>query len=107
MRGQGCRGVACGIRDFDIPRFATFIREAESVLRGNGYTLLLASTTNRPEVELTLLRTFERRKVDGVMMTISDEAHSGVLSSLGAAKMPVLLIDRDRLATPDRGTADH
>jgi len=42
---------------------------------------------------MTLLRTFERRKVDGVMMTISDEAHSGVLSALGAAKMPVLLID--------------
>jgi LacI family transcriptional regulator len=107
MRGQRSRLVACAIRDFDIPRFATFIKEAESVLRGNGYTLLLSSTTNRPEVELALLRTFERRKVDGVMMTISDEAHSGVLSALGAVKMPVLLIDRDRIETTDRVTADH
>lgn len=107
MRGQHSRLVACAIRDFDIPRFATFIKEAESVLRENGYTLLLSSTTNRPEVEMALLRTFERRKVDGVMMTISDEAHSGVLAALADAKMPVLLIDRDRIETADRVTADH
>jgi LacI family transcriptional regulator len=107
MRGQHSRLVACAIRDFDIPRFSTFIKEAENVLRENGYTLLLSSTTNRPEVEIELLRTFGRRKVDGVMMTISDEAHSGVLAALADARMPVLLIDRDRIETADRVTADH
>ncbi|PZW39353.1 LacI family transcriptional regulator [Humitalea rosea] len=107
MRGGATRLVACAIRDFDIPRFATFIKEAEHLLREQGYTLLLSSTTNRPEVELDLLRAFARRKVDGVMMTISDEAHPGVLEALAAAPMPVLLIDRDRIDTADRVTADH
>src|SRR5258708_38870018 len=82
MRGQRSRRVACPIRDFEIPRFAIFIREAERVLRGNGYTLLLASATNRPGVELTLVPTSERRKGDGAMRTIRDEAHSGALSPL-------------------------
>jgi len=107
MRGGQTRLVACAIRDFDIPRFALFIKEAEQLLREQGYTLLLSSTTNRPEVEIELLRAFARRKVDGVMMTISDEAHPGVLAALAAAPMPVLLIDRDRIETADRVTADH
>ncbi|MBR0959195.1 substrate-binding domain-containing protein [Bradyrhizobium japonicum] len=107
MRAGRSRLVACAIRDFDIPRFALFIKEAEAVLREAGYTLLLASTTNRPDIEIGLLSAFRRRRVDGVMMTLSDEQHRGVREALSAAPMPVLLIDRDGIATLDRVTADH
>lgn len=107
MRAGRSRLVACAIRDFDIPRFALFIKEAEAVLREAGYTLLLASTTNRPDVEISLLRAFRRRRVDGVMMTLSDEGHRDVRQALSEAPMPVLLIDRDSIEALDRVTADH
>ncbi|WP_334538515.1 LacI family DNA-binding transcriptional regulator [Bradyrhizobium sp. AZCC 2230] len=107
MRAGRSRLVACAIRDFDIPRFALFIKEAEAVLREAGYTLLLASTTNRPDVEIALLGAFRRRRVDGVMMTLSDEQHRDVREALSEAPMPVLLIDRDSIAALDRVTADH
>lgn len=107
MRGGRTRLVACAIRDFDIPRFGIFIKEAEQVLRAHGYTLLLSSTTNRPEVEVELLRAFEGRKVDGVMMTVSDEGDPEVIAALAAARMPVLLIDRDRIESTDRVVVDH
>lgn len=107
MRAGRSRLVACAIRDFDIPRFALFIKEAEAVLREAGYTLLLASTTNRPDVEVSLLRAFRRRRVDGVMMTLSDEEHRDVRMALSEAPMPVLLIDRDSIEALDRVTADH
>ncbi|RXT38990.1 LacI family DNA-binding transcriptional regulator [Bradyrhizobium betae] len=107
MRAGRSRLVACAIRDFDIPRFALFIKEAEAVLREAGYTLLLASTTNRPDVEISLLRAFRRRRVDGVMMTLSDEEHRDVRQALSEAPMPVLLIDRDCVGALDRVTADH
>ncbi len=107
MRGGSTHLVACAIRDFDIPRFALFIKEAERVLREAGYTLLLSSTTNSPEVEMALLRACAARRVDGVMTTISDESHPGVIDALHAAPMPVLLIDRDHLPELDRVTADH
>ncbi|MDA9398208.1 LacI family DNA-binding transcriptional regulator [Bradyrhizobium sp. CCBAU 45389] len=107
MRAGRSRLVACAIRDFDIPRFALFIKEAEAVLREAGYTLLLASTTNRSDVEIALLRAFRRRRVDGVMMTLSDEQHQEVREALLEAPMPVLLIDRDRIEALDRVTADH
>ncbi|MGY8708054.1 substrate-binding domain-containing protein [Bradyrhizobium sp. 18BD] len=107
MRAGRSHLVACAIRDFDIPRFALFIKEAEAVLREAGYTLLLASTTNRPEIEIALLRAFRRRRVDGVMMTLSDEAHGEVRQALSEAPMPILLIDRDSIEALDRVTADH
>lgn len=106
MRGRS-RLVACAIRDFDIPRFALFIKEAEAVLRQADYTLLLTSTTNSPEVEISLIRALQKRRVEGVMMTISDESHSGVLETLATVQMPVLLIDRDHIETFDRVMADH
>jgi LacI family transcriptional regulator len=107
MRGGRSRLVACAIRDFDIPRFALFIKEAEGVLRQAGYTLLLSSTTNSPDVEIELLRAFRQRRVDGVMMTVSDEAHAGMREALAAVQFPVLLIDRDRREMLDRVAADH
>lgn len=107
MRGGRTRLVACAIRDFDIPRFGTFIKEAEQVLRTGGYTLILSSTTNNPAVEVELLRAFESRKVDGVMMTVSDEGHAGVLKAIARAPMPVLLIDREHIKTADRVVIDH
>lgn len=99
--------VACAVRDFDLPRFALFIKEAERVLRERGFTLLLSTTGNAPEVELSLLRAFAARRVDGVMMTVSDEAHAGVRAALAASPIPVLLIDREAIDTQDRVAADH
>ncbi|WP_342358719.1 LacI family DNA-binding transcriptional regulator [Terrarubrum flagellatum] len=107
MRGGATKLVACAIRDFDIPRFGAYIKEAERVLRDNGYTLLLSSTTNSPVVELELLRAFSRRRVDGVMMTISDEQHPSVAAAVAASSMPILLIDRDHIASLDRVIVDH
>lgn len=107
LRGGTTRLVACAIRDFDIPGFAPFIREAERVLREGGYTLLLCSTTNRPEVECGLLRDLAARRVDGLMTTLSDESDPALGEALAAAPMPLLLIDRDRPAAFDRVFVDH
>ncbi len=107
MRGRRTRLVACAIRDFDIPRFGEFIKEAERTLREQGYTLLLSSTTNRPEVEVELIRAFAQRRVDGMMLTVSDENDAAVLEAIQKAPMPLLLIDRDQMQIADRISVDH
>ncbi|WP_234892398.1 LacI family DNA-binding transcriptional regulator [Agrobacterium vitis] len=107
LRGSTTKLIACAIRDFDIPQFAQYIKEAEQVFRERGYTFILSATTNKPEVEVSLLKAFERRKVDGIMMTVSDEANASVNEALMRAPCPVLLIDRDHIKTLDRVTVDH
>lgn len=107
LRGSTTKLIACAIRDFDIPQFSQYIKEAERVFRERGYTFILSATTNKPEVEVSLLKAFERRKVDGVMMTISDEGNVSVNEALMRAPFPVLLIDRDHIKTLDRVTVDN
>lgn len=107
MRNARTRMVACAIRDFDIPAFASYVKAAEDVFRRAGYTLLLASTSNERDVEIALLRGFAQRRVEGVMMTMSDEADAELAEAIVAAPMPIVLIDRDLLPNVDRVMADH
>jgi LacI family transcriptional regulator len=107
LRNARTRMVACAIRDFDIPAFAGYVKAAEAVLRRAGYTLLLASTSNEKDVEFALLRGFAQRRVEGVMMTMSDETDAELASAIVGAPMPIVLIDREMLQHVDRVMADH
>ena len=107
LRNARTRMVACAIRDFDIPAFASYVKAAEAVFREAGYTLLLASTSNEKDVELSLLRSFAQRRVEGVMMTMSDEADVELAQGIASASMPIVLIDREMMTNVDRVMADH
>ncbi len=56
MRSTRTKMVACAIRDFDIPAFASYVKAAEATFRNAGYTFILASTANAKNVELDLCR---------------------------------------------------
>lgn len=107
MRSASTKMVACAIRDFDIPGFASYVKAAEATFRAAGYTFILASTANDKNVELSLLQTFGQRRVDGVMMTMSDEADPDLIAAITNASMPVVLIDRELVQSVDSVTADH
>lgn len=55
-----------------------------SVLNESGYQMLLAVTENDPEKELTYLRTFREKQVDGVILlaTVFTKEHKKVLSEM-------------------------
>jgi LacI family transcriptional regulator len=56
MRLGVTRTVACATRDISMPGYGAIVYAAEEVLRSSGYTLLLATTDERKERELDLLR---------------------------------------------------
>lgn len=107
MRSTRTKMVACAIRDFDIPGFASYVKAAEAAFRAAGYTFILASTANAKSVELSLLQTFSQRRVDGVMMTMSDETDPDLVDAITNAAMPVVLIDRELVQSVDSVSADH
>ncbi|GLK56623.1 transcriptional regulator [Methylopila capsulata] len=107
MRSARTHMIACAIRDFDIPGYVSYVKEAERIFRAADYTFLLASTANDKAVELSLLRKFAQRRVDGVMMTISDESDPELIAAVEQAKMPLVLIDREMIQSVDRVAADH
>ncbi len=85
MRLGVTRTVACATRDISIPGLASVVNAAEDVLRSDGYTLLLAITDERKERELDLLRIFQQRRVDAIIMTTSSEEDAEALPADQAA----------------------
>jgi LacI family transcriptional regulator len=107
MRLGVTRTVACATRDISMPGYAAIVHGAEEVLRASGYTLLLAITDERKERELELLRTFQRRRVDAVVMATSSEEDKELSKQIRELDIPVVLLDREKPNELDAVTIDH
>jgi LacI family transcriptional regulator len=95
MRFGTTRTVALAIRDISIAGFGRFVKAAEEVLRQAGYTLLLTNTDEDSLREIELLHTFAKRRVDGIIMTVSDETDEHLLRALRQTRVPIVLMDRE------------
>ena len=107
MRLGVTRTIAFATRDISIPGYGAIVNAAEEALRARGYTLLLAMTDERKEQELHLLRIFQQRRVDAVIMTTSDETDAELSRQIKNAGMPVVLLDRENPPQLDAVTLDH
>jgi LacI family transcriptional regulator len=107
MRLGKTKTVACATRDISMPGFGAIVNAAEEVLRSSGYTLLLATTDERKERELDLLRILQQRRVDAVIMTTSSEDDAELSKQIKQLEIPVVLLDRERPAELDAVTIDH
>ena len=107
MRLGVTRTVAFATRDISIPGFGAIVNAAEEALRSSGYTLLLTMTDERKERELNLLRMFQQRRVDGVIMATSSESDVELSKQIKGIGIPIVLLDRESPAQLDAITLDH
>jgi LacI family transcriptional regulator len=107
MRLRVTRTVACTTRDISMPGYGAIVYSAEEVLRANGYTLLLATTDERKDRELDLLRTFQQRRVDAIILTTSSEDDPELSKHIRELDIPIVLLDRENPAELDAVTIDH
>jgi LacI family transcriptional regulator len=107
MRLGTTRTVACATREISIPGYGAIVNAAEEVLRSRGYTLLLAITDERKERELELLRIFQQRRVDAIIMTTSSEEDAELSKRIKQLDIPVVLLDREIPRELDAVTIDH
>jgi LacI family transcriptional regulator len=107
MRLGVTRTVAFATRDISIPGFGAIVNAAEEALRSSGYTLLLTMTDERKERELNLLRIFQQRRVDGVIMATSNENDVELSKQIRGIGIPIVLLDRESPSQLDAITLDH
>jgi LacI family transcriptional regulator len=107
MRTRTSRTIACAIRDSSIPEFASFVRAAEAAVRRAGYTLLLTNTDDDPKQELELIKVLGRRRVDGMLLTRSQQSDESVNKALSKLGVPIVYIDRDPSPIADSVVLDH
>jgi LacI family transcriptional regulator len=107
MRGVSARMVGFIFSDIRNPLYSAMVKGAEDVFSEHGYMLMVASSDGDPEREIALIDLFKRRRADGLIFSVEDESHAGVLRSLSDSRLPVVMLERE-MPSPINGVgADH
>lgn len=107
LRSGRSRMIACAIGGYNISSYAPYIRAAEQVCREANYTFVLAITNNSQKIELSLLQNLAQRKIDGAMLTLSNEMDPALVAAVKSSPLHYVLIDRERIQSMDRVFVDH
>src|SRR5438874_5045984 len=100
MLAQGLRrgktfSVGFTVSDIANPILAEIVRGAEKRLREGGYSLLLTNSEGDPELDVEHISLLERRRVDGLILSLAEEHHPETVAALRKVNVPVVLVDRD------------
>lgn len=87
--------VGIVMTDIRNPMMAQIVHAAEVRLRQGGYTALVVSSLNDPALEVKHVEMLRQRRVDGIMISVSDEDDAESARRLGMFSSPVVLLDRD------------
>ena len=83
------------VRDISSPLFGDIVKGAEVKLRRAGYSILLANSDGDADLDTAHIRLFNRRRVDGLILSLESESNPSTLRALGDLRVPVVLLDRE------------
>ena len=106
MLAQGLRSrttfsVGFVIGNISNPVLAAAVTGAERRLRSAGYSLLLTDSEGDPALDAAHVQLLQRRRVDGILLSLSDEEDPETAAAVRAVEVPIVLVDRGDL--PARG----
>lgn len=82
------------VGDISNPLMSQIALGAEVGLREAGYSMLLTNSVNDPSLDAQHLRLLQQRRVDGVLLSLSDEADPQINTALERLDVPGVLVDR-------------
>lgn len=83
------------VADIVNPMVAQTVTGAERRLREAGYSMLLANSEGKADLDAVSIELLEQRSVDGLLLLLSDEQNPGTVSALRRAECPLVLLDRE------------
>ena len=95
LRRGSSMSVGLVVRDIANPMAAQVALGAERTLRGAGYVLSITSSEGDPDRDAEYVRFFRQRAIDGLILSLSAEAHGPTLAELRTLTVPFVSVDRD------------
>jgi LacI family transcriptional regulator len=95
LRRQETKTIGFAIGDISNQLFAEIVAAAETRFREAGYSLLLTNSERNPELDAANIRLLAQRRVDGIILSVSNERDPAVLRALGRLDIPVVVLDRN------------
>ena len=93
MLAQGLRSgrsfsVGFTVSDIANPVLAEVVTGAEKCLRAHGYSLLLTNSEGNPDLDVEHISLLERRRVDGLILSLAEENHPARSRRCGGSRCP-------------------
>lgn len=107
MRNHRSMTFACIMRDFTVPVLSMFVDSMQKEIDPFGFSLMVASSYHDPEREMELLRGFQQRRIDGLVVATSSEKDPTLLALLNEAQFPIVLLDRRHPNGLDAVSVNH
>lgn len=107
MRTNSTKMIGGLVRNLTFPMMAGFINSAEPILNKAGYVLVFANGNDSVEHELMIIEMFQRRRMDGLLVTLCDEGAPELRKALKAVNVPMILLDRELDLDTDTVWIDH
>jgi LacI family transcriptional regulator len=96
------------IGDISNPLFADIALGSELALHDAHHAMLIANSLGAASDDAEQLSLLRQRRVDGFLLSLSDEAHPGTIGQLKSLGKPFVLIDREVQAVPSAAVlSDH
>lgn len=95
LRQRRTRTIGFAVGDISNPLFGEIAAAAETRLREAGYSLLLTNSEGKPELDAAHIGLLAQRRVDGIILSVSDETNVATLDALARLDVPVVVLDRD------------
>jgi LacI family transcriptional regulator, galactose operon repressor len=95
LRRQRTMSVGFVASHIGNPVLAETVTGAERVLRGSGYSLLVTDSEGDPQLDADNVDVLEQRRVDGMLLSLSDESHEPLARTLALLETPFVLVDRN------------
>ena len=107
MRTQATMVVGCMVSDISNQLFSRAVGAAEGVLHRAAYTMMLTNSLDRKDREIEILSLFRRRRVDGVICSVSREDDTEIMELLSNLGLPIVLLERTMTLPVDAVATDH
>lgn len=95
LRRGATQTVGFVVGDISNPLLAQIALGAEVALRAAGYAMLLTNSVNDAHLDATHIRLLQQRRVDGLLLSVSDETSPDTVDALARTTTPSVLIDRN------------
>jgi LacI family transcriptional regulator len=107
MRTNLTHSIGCLVPDLVNYPNAAIAQYAERHLAAAGYSLLLANSDYDTRAEIRAIQALTARRVDALMLYVSDEADPALEEAVAQLPVPCLVLDRRLGGLADRLLSDH
>ncbi len=95
LRRQQTKTIGFTMADISNPIMAKIVLGAETVLRANGYSVVLTNSEGAGDRDAKHIIMLDNRRVDGFLVATAVEGHRATSAALRATDAPVTVIDRN------------